>query len=93
MSILVIGGDRLGNIPEMLQKNGFSYVQHYSGRKKQSVEEIVASFDYILVLTDFVGTDLARRIKTEAKKKKVSFTFSKRSWSYIYKALQDAGTL
>lgn len=33
MSILVVGGDKIGNIIQKLSENGFSEMQHISGRK------------------------------------------------------------
>lgn len=90
MSIFVVGGDHLGNIPHKLGQRGFDRVQHFPGRKVRKVKEgISPSLDLILILTDYVGTDLSRVIKEEAKKHKVKLAFSRRSWASISQALNS----
>jgi len=92
MTITIIGGDRLGNIPARLEENGFTEVLHLPGRKQTAVEkQLCGNTDLVLVLTDYVGTNLSRRVKQTAKKHGVSVAFSKRSWSCIYGVLQEQG--
>lgn len=88
MSILVIGGDRLGNIKKNLEGEGFERIYHISGRKKGQVNtQISPQIDVVLVLTDYVGHVLAKRIKGRAKEMRVKVFFAKRSWAHIYKAV------
>lgn len=88
MSILVIGGDHLGRIPDFLQERGFTDIRHITGRKSNSIGNLFLSgADMVLVLTDYVGTDLSRTIKKESKKKDVKVIFSRRSWSAISREL------
>ncbi len=92
MTITIIGGDRLGNIPARLEENGFTKVDHLTGRKQTAVEkQLCGNADLVLVLTDYVGTDLSRRVKQTAKRHGVSVAFAKRSWSCIYGVLQEQG--
>lgn len=84
MSILVIGGDKLGNITQKLSENGFSDIQHISGRKSGDKKiKIPCETDLVLVLIDFIGHALMNNIKKESKKYGVKITFSKRSWTHI----------
>jgi len=84
MSILVIGGDKLGNITQELSKRGFSDIQHISGRKSGDKNiKIPCETDLVLVLIDFIGHALMNNIKKESKKHGVKITFSKRSWTHI----------
>ena len=36
MCILLIGGDKLGNITQKLIQNGFNDIEHITGRKKDA---------------------------------------------------------
>ena len=84
MSILVIGGDNLGNITQKLSERGFSDIQHISGRKSGDKRfKIPCETDLVLVLIDFIGHGLMNNIKKESKKYGVKITFSKRSWTQI----------
>ncbi len=92
MSILVVGGDFLGNIPKRLEESGFDCIQHCKGRKKLDIfQQVGENIDLVLVLTDFVGTDLSRKIKKEAKKHGVNVAFSRRAWSCIHDTLKKQG--
>ncbi|MFZ5754608.1 MAG: DUF2325 domain-containing protein [Bacillota bacterium] len=84
MSVLVIGGDRLGNIYDNLQKKGFTRIQHLCGRKKGHLKsDITGNFDVILVLTDHVNHSLARLVKKRARQTNTTVIYARRSWSDI----------
>lgn len=83
MSILIIGGDRLGNIIRNLQNIGFQDIQHFSGRKKGHFELMRRKVDIVLVLVDFVSHELANKIKEAFKKEPVRVVFARRAWCHI----------
>ena len=88
-SILIIGGDRLGNIVDLLQGEGFEEIHHVSGRKNsQTGIKIPIGIKMILVLTDFVNHNLAKIIKNQAKERQLPILFCKRSCAAIAKALE-----
>ncbi|CAJ1001703.1 MULTISPECIES: DUF2325 domain-containing protein [Bacillales] len=87
-SILVIGGDRLGNIVDFLQNQGFTEIHHVTGRKSsQTGVKIPTGVHMILVLTDFVNHNLAKTVKNQAKDRELPIVFCKRSCAAIAKAL------
>ncbi len=88
MTAMVIGGDHLGGITENLKDKGYDQVKHLSGRKVGHVKrEITEDVDVILVLTDYVGTDLSRVVKTKAKECGLRVLFARRSWACISKEI------
>ncbi|WP_446897487.1 DUF2325 domain-containing protein [Clostridium sp. LBM24168] len=90
MSILVVGGDRLGNIKDKLNKKGFNEIGHVTGRKKGDRKiKIPQNTDLVLVLTDFIGHNMAEIIKEESRKNNVSVIFSRRSWSCMHKNIEE----
>lgn len=89
-SLLVIGGDKLGTIPVRLKDIGFQEIVHINGRKVKMIKkEIPDNIDLILILTDFINHNLAKKIKDKAAKKEVPICYSKRSWCSIYKSLSN----
>lgn len=89
MSVLIIGGDHLGNIPLMLKNSGATNIKHISGRnKRHSSFDISCQTDVILVLIDYVNHNYAQIIKEKAKLKGVKILFSRRAWSDISKKLE-----
>ncbi|AIG28205.1 DUF2325 domain-containing protein [Brevibacillus sp. 7WMA2] len=89
MSILIIGGDRLGNILQILEEVGYKKIHHITGRKSSETSlKIPSDVKMILVLTDFVNHNLAKKIKSKAKDKQVPICFCKRSCSAVSQVLQ-----
>lgn len=85
MSILVVGGDRLGCIDEKLRDLGFTSIYHVNGRKTRHINAISRKTDFVLVLTDYVRHDLCEKVKKESKSLGIKLMFAKRSWSHIQK--------
>ncbi|GEM_PF-1112812 len=90
MFILLIGGDKLGNINEKLMQNGFKDIEHITGRKKDAKNfKIPRNIDLIMVLVDYVGHQLTRIVKEESRRCNVKVVFSKRSWIHMEKKIQE----
>lgn len=88
-SLLIVGADHLGVIPDKLSSVGFKEVLHINGRKDQMVKkEIPEKVSCILVLTDYVNHNLSTLIKKRAKNQSIPIYFAKRSWCSIYNALK-----
>lgn len=88
MSVLVVGGDHLGNIEENLKEKGFSEVNHISGRKKKQKScKVPQNTDVVLILTDYVNHQTTQNIKKQIKNSNTKMLYSRRAWSYIDKTL------
>lgn len=78
--VLVIGGDRVAAIANMLQDKGYSRVYHVSGRKKSDVKAMIPTdTELILVFINFVSHNLCKNMKKLAKQKQVPIVFCRRS--------------
>lgn len=86
MSILVIGGDYLGNITQKLSGMGFDKIKHNPGRNRRSVI-IPRKTDVVLILTDYINHDLAYKVKEETREKGIKTVFARRAWSHIQSSL------
>ncbi|WP_139491387.1 DUF2325 domain-containing protein [Brevibacillus dissolubilis] len=87
-AILIVGGDRLGNITNLLQDAGYQEIHHVTGRKSSEAGvKIPTGVKMILVLTDFVNHNIAKTVKSQAKDRALPIMFCKRSCSAIAKAL------
>lgn len=86
MSVLIIGGDKIGTIKNILSEFGILSVTHWDTRKKSSAcrKEIPQNTDYILMLTDFLNHNAMYKYRKEAKKKNIPIICTKRSSSSVY---------
>ena len=90
-SLLSVGADHLGVIPDKLTSVGFDEIVHINVRKSQMVrKEIPEKISCILILTDYVNHNLSTVIKKQAKHHSIPNYYAKRSWSSINKVIQHA---
>ena len=55
MTALIVGGDKLGNIPQTLSENGVNDYIHWAGRKKGFInKKITTNIDMVIVLYDYI---------------------------------------
>ncbi|ACX51784.1 Uncharacterized conserved protein UCP020408 [Ammonifex degensii KC4] len=92
MRVVVVGGDRLGQIPARLADCGFKEVVHVTGRKVRDISrQIPMETCLIVVLTDYVNHALAEKVREEAKKRCIPVVFARRAWSAIHFQLRRLG--
>lgn len=86
MSVLIIGGDQISQISEMLRKLGAQTINHWDARKKSSApkKKVPQDTDCIVMLTSFLNHNTMLKYKNEAKKKNIPFICSKRSVTCVY---------
>lgn len=82
MTVLIVGGDRLGNIPQVLSDKGITNYIHWSGRKKGlRNKKIPRNIDMVIVLYDYIEHNLAKIVKNQSKSNKIPCIFCKRACS------------
>ncbi|SFL87523.1 DUF2325 domain-containing protein [Halanaerobium salsuginis] len=91
MSLMIIGADNLGSIKKNVKSLGFSQITHLSGRKKSKFRnfQIPIGVDMILVMTDYIHHTAMNKVKQEAKDNDIDVIYARRSWSSIYKKLEN----
>lgn len=90
MSVIVIGGDRLGNIKDNLKNNGFDEIKHITGRRSLDRKISISDhMDLVLILTDFISHKTIQTLKSQFKKSNAKIVYSKRSWIHIEKTIND----
>lgn len=86
MSVLVIGGDQISQISDMLKGLGAKTINHWDARKKSSApkKKVPYDTDCIVMLTSFLNHNTMLKYKNEAKKKNIPFICAKRSVTCVY---------
>jgi len=80
MSVLVVGADRLGKIPDVLNARGIDEYVHVPGRKKGMRKfKIPNDVDLVIVFTDFIEHCVSKNIKAQLKQMEIPCVYSKRS--------------
>ena len=93
MNALVVGADRLGNIPGLLAEYGISIKTHLSGRDRahqRMAGGLPANIGIVILFTDFLGHNVMRSFRDAANREGVPLVCCRRSVCALKKALGAA---
>jgi hypothetical protein len=86
VTLLVVGGDRLGNMPLALRKYGVRHIIHWAGRKARS-RAVPSHVQVILIVYDFVNHGLMEDVKAQAKRRRLPIFYVRRGVADLHQAL------
>jgi hypothetical protein len=89
MKATVVGGDRLGNIPKVLEAQGIEVMRHVSGRgaNEQRRTTLPGGTELLILFTDFLNHNAMRAFRDAARKVGVPVLACRRSGSALLEAL------
>lgn len=90
MNALVVGADRLGNIPDVLASFGIRIAAHVSGREvshQRRAPPLPAETGVVILFTDFLGHNVMRRFREAAQRESVMVVCCRRSTCALRQAL------
>ena len=90
MNALIVGADRLGNIPDVLQQFGIRIAAHVSGRDSSHQRRsapLPAGIGMVMLFTDFLGHNVMQRFREAASREGVSVVCCRRSVCALQQAL------
>lgn len=90
MEALVVGADRLGNIPDVLKQFGIRICGHISGRDsthQRRTAPLPAGVEIVILFTDFLGHNVMQRFRQAASREGVMLVCCRRSVCALQEAL------
>lgn len=85
MNILVLGGDKIEPIKEILHSLGASKITHWELRKKNEVHKsLPQNIDCMVMLTNFLNHNAMFKFKNEAKKRNIPFICADRRGNDVF---------
>lgn len=94
VSALVVGADRLGNIPDLLKGHNIAIRHHISGRDpshQKKTPQLPSGTDLVILLTDFLGHNVMKTFRTAAQRAGVRVMACRRSVCSVKQALDQCG--
>lgn len=94
LSALIVGADRLGNIPDVLKVHNIRVSQHISGRDpshQKKTLSLPSGTDLVILLTDFLGHNVMKTFRAAAEKAGVRVLACRRSVCSLRQALNQCG--
>ncbi|NMF98560.1 DUF2325 domain-containing protein [Aromatoleum toluolicum] len=90
MDALIVGADRLGNIPNVLSEFGIRIAGHVSGREtahQRRTATLPAGIGMVILFTDFLGHNVMQRFREAASKEGAALVCCRRSVCALQQAL------
>ena len=90
MDALIVGADRLGNIPNVLSEFGIRIAGHVSGREtahQRRTATLPAGIGMVILFTDFLGHNVMQRFREAASKEGAVVVCCRRSVCALQQAL------
>jgi len=94
LSAVVVGADRLGNIPDLLRGHNIAITHHISGRDPSHQKKTLAlpsGTQVVILLTDFLGHNVMKTFRSAAQKSGVKVVACRRSVCAMKQALEQCG--
>jgi hypothetical protein len=94
VSAVVVGADRLGNIPDLLKGHNIAIRYHISGRDpshQKKTLQLPSGTDLLILLTDFLGHNVMKTFRAAAQRSGIRVLACRRSVCSLKQALSQSG--
>ena len=94
VSALIVGADRLGNIPDLLRDHHITIRHHISGRDpahQKKAPALPSGTDLVILLTDFLGHNVMKTFRLAAQRAGIRVLACRRSVCSMQQALDQCG--
>lgn len=94
VSAVVVGADRLGNIPDLLKGHNIAIRHHISGRDpshQKKTLQLPSGTELLILLTDFLGHNVMKTFRAAAQKAGIRVLACRRSVCSMKQALNQCG--
>lgn len=91
VNCIVVGADRLGNIPEVLERLGIRIVHHVSGRvsaHQRRITRLPSNAQLLILFTDFLNHNVMRNYRAQAQAQGLRILACQRSASRLVDEVQ-----
>ena len=96
MDALIVGADRLGNIPSVLAEYGVAIKKHVSGRESAHQKKLAglpSGIQLVILFTDFLGHNVMKSFREAARAKGLPVLCCRRSACSVKQALGQCPAL
>lgn len=89
---LIVGGDQIDGIKQVLASRGISEIRHWSGRKVGDGKKVIPhDTELIVLVTDWISHNFTHKIKQAAAKRGVKIVYTPNGPSALNTRLNHAG--
>lgn len=92
MGAVIVGADRLGNLPDVLKAHNIKINKHITGREPSHQKknlQLPSGTELVILLTDFLGHNVMKSFRSAAEKAEIPIVACKRSVCSMQSALEQ----
>ena len=92
ISAVIVGADRLGNIPNLLREHNIAITHHISGRDpshQKKTLQLPTGTQMVILLTDFLGHNVMKTFRNAAQRSGVKVVACRRLVCAMQQALEQ----
>lgn len=94
LNAIIVGADRLGNIPDLLDTHNIKIIHHVSGRDpshQRRAPQLPTGTQLVILLTDFLGHNVMKSFRQAAQRSGARVMACRRSVCAMQQALEQSG--
>ena len=94
LNAVIVGADRLGNIPDLLDTHNIRIIHHISGRDpshQRRALRLPSGTELVILLTDFLGHNVMKSFRQAAQRSGAKVMACRRSVCAMQQALEQSG--
>lgn len=94
LNAVIVGADRLGNIPDLLSTHNIKIIHHISGREpshQRRALQLPGGTELVILLTDFLGHNVMKSFRQAAQRSGAKVMACRRSVCALKQALEQSG--
>lgn len=90
--VLIVGGDQIDGIRQVLNKHGVDDINHWPGRKAGDTQKVIPQDTKIIVfITNWLSHSITHKVKKIAIKRGIKLIYSTNGAMALHIRLQQAG--
>lgn len=91
-SVLIVGGDQIDGIKQVLFNYGIDHINHWSGRKAGDSNKVIPQDTKVIVLiTNWISHSITYKVKRNAMKRGIKVIYTPNGSMALHNRLQKVG--
>ena len=92
-SALIVGGDQIDGIKQVLTNHGIQHINHWSGRKVGDSNKVIPfDTEIIVLITNWISHSITHKVKKNAMKRGIKVIYTPNGANALRNRLQNIDT-
>jgi hypothetical protein len=90
-SVLIVGGDQIDSLKQVLISHGANHINHWSGRKSGDSNKVIPQdTNMIVLITNWISHSITHKVKRSANKRGIKVIYSPNGSQALHNRLEKS---